>query len=409
MSDVEQSDLPRGIELTSLSQEFRADPHGVLRRARERCPVIHDGVLRDYVVLTVDIGRKILADRSLPSDPRATVPASTRRLRGEDLTKEPPLLFADDPHHKRLRGLMRQAFNQESIEKVRGRVTALCHKLIDAITSDVFDFIEAISRPLPTITIADMLGVDPSKHEIFKVWSDDMVAASLNPLASPEAKRAGAIAAVALHELFVGEIARREADSVTGDDLLSAIMRAQEGGDRLTPEEISEQAQLLLIAGNQTTTDLMGTMMHNILSTSGCWEKLVARPDLVPNAVDEAIRYEPPIFTTERIAPEDMALGGLTIPKGYCLAVMLPSLNHDPELNADPDVFDVERQNIRHFSFGGGRHTCLGAPLARLECQELLRALVVRMPGLREAEGEAAVVSTNPGFRGLDRLHLVRG
>jgi cytochrome P450 len=409
MSDTHQSAMPRGIELTSLSPAFRADPHGVLRQARERCPVIHDGVLRDYVVLTADLGRKILSDRSLLSDPRATDPASTRRLRGEDLTKEPSLLFADDPHHKRVRGLMRQAFNQESIEGVRGRVTALCHRLIDSITSESFDFVQAIARPLPTITIADMLGIDPAMHESFKVWSDDMVAASLNPLASPEAKAAGARAATALHALFVGEIARRHAEDLTGADLLSAIIRAKEAGDQLTSEEISEQAQLLLIAGNQTTTDLMGTMMHNILSTAGCWEKLVANPDLIPNAVDEAIRYEPPIFTTERIAPEDMSLGGLTVPKGYCLAVMLPSLNHDPELNSNPDEFDVERRDIRHFSFGGGRHTCLGAPLARLECQELLRALVARMPGLKEAGGEAEAVSLNPGFRGLDHLHLKRG
>ena len=407
--DIDQGALPRGLALTSLSPEFRADPHGVLRQARETCPVIHDGLLRDYVVLTADLGRKILADRSLPTDPRQTVETSTRRLRGEDLSREPSLLFADDPHHKRVRGLMRQAFNQDSIERVRGRVARLCHDLIDRIDGDRFDFIEIIARPLPTITIADMLGVGSSKHMDFKRWSDDLVAASLNPLTSPEAKLAGAEAAVALHELFIDEIRRREAAGASGEDLLSAIMRAEEGGDRLTVEEISEQAQLLLIAGNQTTTDLMGTMVRNILSTPGCWARLVADPELIPNAVDEAIRFEPPIFSTERIAPHDMDLGGVTVPKGYCLAVMLPSLNHDPLLNLDPQVFDIERREIRHFSFGGGRHTCLGAPLARLECQELLRALVARLPNLRQAEGEAAVVSTSPGFRGLDHLYLHRG
>ncbi|MDR3508276.1 MAG: cytochrome P450 [Caulobacteraceae bacterium] len=409
MDVTDQENLPRGIELTSLSAEFRADPHGVLGRARAQCPVIHDGVLRDYVVLSAELGRKILADRALPTDPRQTAPSSTRRLRGEDLTKAPPLLFADDPDHRRVRGLMRQAFNQERIELVRARVARICHDLIDRIDGEAFDFIEAIARPLPTITIAEMLGVDPAQHENFKLWSDEMVAASLNPLASPQAKAAGAAAAISLNALFAAEIARRQAAGVDGEDLLSQIMRAEDGGDRLSPEEISEQAQLLLIAGNQTTTDLMGTMLRNILSTSGCWDRLVANPDLIPNAVDEAIRFEPPIFTTERIAPEDMDLAGLTVPKGYCIAVMLPSVNHDPALNPAPETFDIERQNIRHFSFGGGRHTCLGAPLARLEGQELLRALTGRMPRLRQADGEAAIVSMSPGFRGLDHLHLIRG
>lgn len=397
-------DLPRGLELTSLSPTFRADPHAVLNGARGKCPVLHDGVLRDYVVLSAEVGRKVLADRQLPSDPRNTVETSTRRLRGEDLTRDPPIMFMDDPLHKRVRGLVGRAFNAERIERARPRVAALCHQLIDAAGANGggFDFIDAIARPLPTITIADILGIDSRHHDDFKVWSDRMVAAMLNPLAPPAVKEEGAAAAVNLYQLFSAEIALRRAGAMDGDDLITALMTVEHQGERLSDPEIVEHAQVLLIAGNQTTTDLLGTTLCNILRTGDSWARLVADPGLIPNAVDEAIRFEPPIFSTDRIAAEDMELGGVAIPRGHQISVMLTALNHDPAVNPDPDRFDIARKPVKHFSFGGGRHTCLGAPLARLEAQELLKAMVARFPTLVADPAHEAVYTMNPGFRGLD-------
>lgn len=402
-------DLPRGIELTSLSETFRADPHKVLNEARGRCPVYHDGILRDTVVLSADIGRKILTDRGLPSDPRNTIETSTRRLRGEDLTKNPPIMFMDDPLHKRVRGLVGKAFNNERIERQRLRVGELCRELVDAAAGSAFDFIEAIARPLPTIAIAEVLGIDASHHDNFKLWSDQMVAANLNPLASSEVKQAGAEAAVSLYDLFAAEIAERRARAAVGDDLISAMIAVEQDGDRLTDAEIIELSQVLLIAGNQTTTDLLGTMLRNILTTGDSYGRLCANPALIPNAVDEAIRFEPPIFSTDRVAPDDMELGGAIIPKGHQISVMLSALNHDPALNPDPDRFDIERKPVKHFSFGGGRHICLGAPLARLEAQELLKVLVERMPALTPDPAHVPVYTINPGFRGLDEFWVTQG
>lgn len=402
----DQETLPRGIELTSLSPAFRADPHGILGDARSRCPVYHDGILRDFVVLDADSGRKVLTDRQLPSDPRNTLETSTRRMRGEDLTKNPPIMFMDDPLHKHTRGLVGRAFSSERIERIRPRVAELCRNLIAAASADSFDFIEAIARPLPTITIAEVLGIDSSHHDNFKLWSDQMVAASLNPLAPPEVKQAGAEAAISLYALFSAEIEARRGNGTNGDDLICAMMTVERDGEMLTDAEIIENSQILLIAGNQTTTDLLGTMLRNLLTIGNSYARLIANPALIPNAVDEAIRFEPPIFSTDRVAGEDMEIGGVAIAKGYQISVMLPALNHDPALNDNPDLFDIERRSIKHFSFGGGRHTCLGAPLARLEAQELLKALIERMPSLRTDPAREAVYSSSPGFRGLDELWL---
>lgn len=401
--------LPRGIELTSLSETFRADPLAVLNAAREACPVYRDGVLRDYVVFTAEIGRKILADRTLLTDPRMSAETSTRRLRGEPLDREPPMLFADNPSHKRLRGLLGKALNTDRVERMRPRVTALCEDLIDGIAEGPFDLIAQVARPLPTIVIAQLLGVDATRHADFKRWSDQIVAANLNPLASPEVKAAGARASEELDGLVHAEIARRRTTDAGGDDLISAMIAAEIGDDRFTDAEISSQTQLLLIAGNQTTTDLIGTMVRNLLEHGNSYARLVGEPGLIANAVDEAIRFEPPIFSTERIAQEDIEVGGVTVCKGESVAVMLTALNHDPALNPRPEKFDIARQNIKHFSFGGGRHICAGAPLARLEVATLLRVMIDRMPQLSSDPTQVPVVSTSPGFRGLDEYWIVRG
>lgn len=400
--------LPRGIELTSLSPTFRADPHGVLGAARTACPVYRDGVLRDYVVLTADIGRKVLSDRALLTDPRATAETSTRRLRGEPLDRDPPMLFADNPQHKRLRALLGKALNADRVERMRPRAKALCRTLVDGIAERCFDLVERIARPLPTIVVAELLGVDAAQHEDFKRWSDAIIAANLNPLAAPDVKAEGARAAGDLDALVLQEIARRRAEPALQDDLLSAMMAAALDGDRFTDAEIASQTQLLLIAGNQTTTDLIGTMMRNLLERADSYARLVESPALITNAVDEALRFEPPIFSTERIAPEDMVLAGVPIPKGACLAVMLPALNHDPALNQDPGVFDIARKGIKHFSFGGGRHICAGAPLARLEAAVLLEVMIERMPRLAPDRNREPIVSASPGFRGLDEYWLIR-
>ena len=401
--------LPRGIELTSLSETFREDPRSVLNAAREACPVYRDGVLRDYVVLSAEIGRKVLSDRTLLTDPRMSAETSTRRLRGEPLDCEPPMLFADNPSHKRLRGLLGKALNSERVERMRPRVTELCEELIGGVADGPFDLITQVARPLPTIVIAQLLGVDSSRHADFKLWSDQIVAANLNPLASPDAKAVGALASAELDQLVHAEIARRRSTDADGDDLISAMIAAEIDGDQFTDAEISGQTQLLLIAGNQTTTDLIGTMIRNLLEHSDSYARLVAQPELIANAVDEAIRFEPPIFSTERIAPEDIEVGGASIRKGESLAVMLTALNHDPALNPRPDEFDIARKNIKHFSFGGGRHICAGAPLARLEAATLLRVMIDRIPELSADPTRMPVVSTSPGFRGLDEYWIVRG
>ena len=317
------------------------------------------------------------------------------------------MLFADDPHHGRMRSLISKVFNQETLEKIRPRVKEICRDLIDSVDTDRFDFVEHVARPLPTIVIAEVLGIDPAQHENFKIWSDQVVAANLNPLASDEVNALGEKAAANLNNLMQNELNHRRAHHTQSDDLFSALMDVEIDGDRYTDDEILQQAQLLLIAGNQTTTDLVGTMIRNVLETEGVYEQLVNDPGLIPKAVEENIRFDPPIHSTDRIAPQDMEINGTVVPKGFSFAVMLASANRDPALNESPDTFDIHRKSFKHMSFGGGRHFCLGAPLARLEAAELLSALIERLPHLKSA-GEEAKFTMNPGFRGLDEYWVVK-
>lgn len=401
MKNTNTDKLPIGMELTPLSDEFRLNPHKVMREAREKCPVYYDGQLRDYVVLSASQGRKILNDRTLLSDPRASDEASTRRMRGEDLDAVPPMLHADDPQHSRMRALISKVFTKGRLEKIRPRVKEICHQLINAVEADTFDFVEHIARPLPTIVIAELLGVDSDQHENFKIWSDQIVAATLNPLAPEEVNALGEKAMENLRELMINELDKRRKLNEKSDDLFSALMDVEIAGDRYTDEEILQQTQLLLIAGNQTTTDLVGMLVRNVLETGDIYQRLCREPQFIANAVEESIRFDPPIHSTDRIAPEDMEIDGVEIKKGFGIAVMLAAINHDPALNENPDVFDIDRKNFKHMSFGGGRHFCLGAPLAKMEAQMVLAALIELLPNLKSA-GQEAKFTTNPGFRGLD-------
>ncbi len=407
MSQDDVGAMPRGLGLTSLSPAFRDDPFTILNRLRDEAPVFEDGQLRDHIVSTAALAHQVLSDPELLVDPRTVAPSSTRRLRGEDLTVEPSMLHSDGDRHKRLRTLMLKAFSKQRLEAFRARTRTICETLFQAIEGQrEFDFIERIARPMPTIVITELLGVDPSQHADFKVWSDRIIADKLNPLADAETRRLGSEASLAISRTVAGEVGRRLDSGERPDDLISGLMDARTGeGERYTVAEICQQAELLLIAGNQTTTDLMGTMVKNLMERQDSYRRLVEDPGLIRNAIEEALRFEPPIFSTERVVQQDTDIGGLCVPKGHVIAVMLTAANHDPGLANDPEVFDIRRSNIKHYAFGGGAHRCIGAPLAKMECEALLDVMTVRFPTLRAAD-RTAIYDTSPGFRGLSSYWL---
>ena len=251
---------------------------------------------------------------------------------------------------------------------------------------------------LPAIAIARILGVDVAEQAKFKAWSVASSEAFFNPFADDQVRAAGAEAAAALDALFRQEIEQRRRDP--SDDLIGKLVAAESEGDRLSETELVTMCQLLLVAGNVTTTDLIGNGMRNLLEHPAEHERLRAQPGLLANAVEEMLRFEGPVQQTGRIAPRDVEIEGVPVAQGESITLILAAANRDPAIYPEPDRFDITRADTHHHSFGGGAHLCLGAHLARAEAQAAVGALVARYPKLRPADRPVQWKMT-PGFRGL--------
>jgi cytochrome P450 len=397
----DESGLPRGVELTAVDERFREDPYPVLRTLRERAPVHHDRVMNRYICTRHDDVKTILHDKEFVTDPRKANPGSfSREVLGGQLGfgEKPDMLLMDEPDHRRLRLLVSGPFKPSAVERWRGEIRRIVEAALDAIADDEFDLIERFAAPVPTVVIARMLGVDPALNERFHIWSDQVVQVGFNPFPTEEQKRAAAAAQRALDELFRGEIERR--DETPGDDLLSDMIRAELQGDKLTQEEMIAQCRLLLIAGNVTTTDLIGNGTRALLDFPEQMEKLRANPELIGNAVEEMLRYDSPVTNSGRTPNRDIVVSGCPVPRGESLSLSLAAANRDPAVYPDPDEFDIERSDTHHQAFGGGRHLCLGAHLARVEGQEAILGLLRRFPRLRKSE-RGHVFHAIPSFRGM--------
>ena len=393
--------IPTGVALTPLDKRFREDPYPVLAELRRRDPVHHDGVFHQYLFTRHDDVMAILRDRDMWSDPRKGNPGTfSREILGR-FDEEPSMLLMDDPDHRRLRDLVKRSFTPRAIERWRPRVRGVVDRILNAIEADEFDLIAQVAKPIPTVVIAEMLGIDPGMHERFKQWSDTSVRVAFSPVPDEAAQAAAGLARDALDQFFRGEIEKRR--SHPGSDLISDLVRAEAEGDRLCDDEIVSTCDLLLLAGNLTTTDLIGNGVKALLDHPQEMSKLRARPELMPGAVEEVLRYDSPVVSSGRIAHRDMEIGGVKIAQGETLGVSLAAANRDPAIYPNPDNFDIERDDTHHQAFGGGRHICLGAHLTRLEAQETFKALLLRFPGLCLGAGgfEYAAV---PSFRGLEEL-----
>jgi cytochrome P450 len=248
------------------------------------------------------------------------------------------------------------------------------------------------------VVIAGMLGIDPARHGDFKTWSDQSVTVGFNPFATPEERAIAESARESLAGFFREEIAARRAQP--GDDLISDMLRAGTDGDRLSEDEMIRQCNLLLVAGNVTTTDLIGNGVKALLDHPEQLARLRERPELIGNAVEEILRFDSPVVNSGRIANRDIDIGGCPVGRGESLSTSLAAANRDPTVYPDPNRFDIERADTHHQSFGGGRHLCLGAHLARAEAQEAILALVTRFPNLRHGDGGFRHHAI-PSFRGL--------
>ena len=398
--------VPTGLELTALDERFRDDPYPVLHRLRAIEPIHHDEVLGRFVFTRHDDVRTILYDLRLWSDPRKARPDTFtyRFLRNGD--EEPSMLLMDEPEHKRLRALVSGSFTPRAVERWRPRVREIARRLVGALEEGEHDQIAEVAGPLPTVEIAELLGIDPGRHAEFKAWSDDVVAVGFNPNPGEEELRIGEKANAALEAFIRDEIEARRSN--LGDDLMSDMLRAQLGGDRLSDREIVQQCNLLLVAGNVTTTDLIGNGVKALAENPDQQAILRERADLMPNAVEEILRYDSPVTNSGRIASQDMEFDGIPVLKGDTLSVSLAAANRDPAVYPEPDRFDVTRKDTHHHAFGGGRHLCMGAHLARMEAQETLAALLERFDALAHGERGHRYAGI-PSFRALEELWVAFG
>ncbi|MFR9794401.1 cytochrome P450 family protein [Streptomyces sp. MS06] len=365
------------VDLGEYGSAFRDDPHRVYARLRERGPV-HRVRLPEpeahhvtWLVVGYEEARAALADPRLAKDgSRIGVIFLDRELIGTNL------LTADPPQHTRLRALVSRAFTVRRVERLRPRVQQITDELLDAMLPlGRADLVDAFAYPLPITVICELLGVPELDRAEFRKLSNETVAP-----AGAESEHA---AFVGLAE-FLGELIERKRRAGPSDDLLSDLIRTTaDDGDRLSAQELLGMAFLLLVAGHETTVNLITSGVHTLLGHPDRLAELRAEPDLLDGAVEEMLRYEGPVENaTFRFAAEPLEIGGTRIGRGDSVTIGLTAAGRDADRFPDPDRFDMRRDDRGHLAFGHGIHYCLGAPLARLEARTAIRTLLDRAPGL---------------------------
>jgi len=363
--------------------DFRADPYPRYRRLQQEAPVYHHPIMRAWFLSRYDDVLAVLRDPA-SSVQRMESHAFRRMFPVGSL---PPafaewvrcnLLMVDPPEHTRLRGLVGKAFTPRMVERLVPRIGQIADALLDAAEERrEIDWVRDVAVPLPVTVIAEMLGVPPADRDRLKRWSDDL-AALLDPISAFDRLDATIRSAAEFGAYLADAMAERRVSP--RDDLLSALVAVEEEGDRLSAVELSSMVGLLLGAGHETTTNLLGNAVVGLLRHPRERKRLREDPSLLESAVEEFLRFDPPVQMTDRIATRDLEIGGTTIRAGEVTVLLLAAANRDPRRFADPDRLDVGRTDNRHLSFGQGAHFCLGAHLARVEARIALGALLRRFP-----------------------------
>ena len=290
----------------------------------------------------------------------------------------PAGMLSNPPQHTFFRNLVQKAFTPRAIDALTGRVARLANELLDARPAGDWDLHDDFAFPLPVIVIAEMLGIRGEDLHLFKRWSDASVASMGAKDPRPYLAELGEMS-----RYLLAEVANRRADPSRGD-LITGLVTATEAGRSLADGEILGVVTQLLVGGNETTTSLITNAVWRLLQQRELWERVVADPALVPAAIEESLRFDPPVLGLFRSVTRDVMLHGATVPKGAKVFLHYAAANRDGEVFEEPDRFWIERPATpRHLSFGLGVHFCLGAPLARLEAQSALTALVQRQPGMQ--------------------------
>ena len=387
----------------------RSDPYPAYARVRQMGPVVPTP-FGGYLVTRYAEAFTVLRDARFSSNARHQPDHDqfVQLAEGAGLGDlqdlfERIMLFADPPDHTRLRRIVGKAFTPRAVEAMRPRVAAIVDRLLDDVDADGgCELVETLAFPLPVTVISEMLGVPASDHPQLRTWTAAAVKA-LDPSDDLMALFPAADAIRSMREYFDGLVAERRKNPA--DDLLTALIAAEDEGDRLTHDELLDTTILLFGAGHETTVNLISGGVLNLLRHPDELARLRSDPSLIGSAVEELLRFGPPVQLTGRTATAPTELAGEPIPAGTPLVVLIASANRDPGVFSDPETLDIARPDNRQLAFGGGIHLCLGAPLARVEGQEAIGRLVSRFPHLALADDDIEWKPTST-IRGPARLAL---
>lgn len=368
----------------SSSSDSRLNPFPWYRTMRQSHPVAYDPQRYTWSVFRYDDVQRVLGDYAT---------FSSKFQGGDAQSVSQPfaasMISTDPPRHRQLRSLVTQAFTPRAIEALAPRIGAIVDELLDGAAADGhMDAIRDLGYPLPVIVIAELLGIPAEHRDRFKVWSDAVVStASGGDMSQFQATRE-------MVEYFMRLIEQRRSEP--RGDLVSGLLQAEIEGQHLTVPELLGFCALLLVAGNETTTNLIGNALLCFSERPAAWERLRAEPDLLPQAIEEVLRYRSPVQSMFRVASAPATFGDQIIPTGAPVVAWIGSANHDEDQFADPERFDIDRKPSRHIAFGYGIHYCLGAPLARLEARIALAAMLRRFEAVRLSPG--AVLEALPSM-----------
>ena len=400
--------LPATPQLDITAARFKANPFAIYAALREQQPVcrVRLGQMEGWLLTRYDDVHAALKDPRLVKDVRRIANAAQLSNRpwlpGFLRAMESNMLDQDDPNHARLRGLVHRAFTPARIETLQAHITAIATRLLDAVQArGEIELIADFALPLPLIVICELLGVPEEDRLRFARWSKVLL---LRPTALNALRMMPTMWLLIryLRQLIAQKKARPT------DDLLSALHQVEEAGERLSEDEQVAMALLLLIAGHETTVNLISSGTLALLQHPEQLAWLRQHPEGMKTAVEELLRFCSPVDTaTERYASEDIELHGTRIRRGELIIPALSAANRDPSKFRDPDVLDLRRDPNRHVAFGFGSHYCLGAPLARMEGQIALSLLLARLPDLRlSVPADTLRWRETPVVRGLQALPL---
>ena len=386
---------------------FIANPYPFYHQLRAAMPVWTDPTGRTILSKYEDTSL-LVRDRRMGKNFKD--PESLIRRFGPTALQEPAvvelsqmMLMADPPDHTRLRGLVAKVFTARKMEDMRAGIQTIADRLLDKVEAKgEMDAIRDLAFPLPMLVICELLGI-PEEDRAHFVNGTASGGALLNPVTPTReeldrANQGTRTGAMYFERLF--ELRRKE----PRDDLLSLLVQAEEAGDRLTPEELRANVTLLFGAGHETTVNLIGNGLWSLHRNPSQWAAIRDDPSLIPNAIEEILRYESPVQVVGRVVAEPIEFSGVTVQPGTPMLALLGAANRDPEMFPDPDRMDVTRERLKPLSFGGGIHFCIGAQLARIEAEVVFQTLLRRMPDLVLPEVETPKWRDTFTLRGLTTL-----